>query len=158
VGPDPGLSASARSLGGRSFEKGRVMTNDRYFAKEGGAAAEGQGSIVQWDALDQIEATPGLNFQPILGQNLMVNFVSFEPNTEAPTHWHDEEQISFVIDGEMEFEVGDQKKVVRRGEAIVIPPNVPHAARTYDHTCLEVDVFNPPRRGLLELMGLEGKD
>ena len=43
-------------------------------------------------------------------------------------------------------------RTVRPGEAIVIPPNVPHAARTHDGTCLEMDVFHPPRRGLLEAM------
>jgi hypothetical protein len=31
----------------------------------------------------------------------------------------------------------------------VIPPNVPHAARTYDSTRFEVDVFHPPRQGVL---------
>ncbi len=88
----------------------------------------------------------------MVGEKVMVNFVRFAPNTVAPLHWHDEEQISFVIDGEMEFEVGGEKRVVRRGEAIVIPPNVPHGARTYEGTCLEVDVFHPPRRGVLEAM------
>ncbi len=34
----------------------------------------------------------------------MLNFVSFEPNTEAPMHVHEEEQIVLVIDGEFEFE------------------------------------------------------
>ena len=133
------------------------MTNDQYFAKEGGVAPEGEGSFFKWDAQDPIEVTPGLRFQPILGTNLMANFVTFEPNTEAPLHWHDEEQISLVIEGEFEFEVGGQKKVVRRGEAVLIPPNVPHAARTFDSTCLEIDIFNPPRQGLLDLMGL-GKE
>src|SRR5205823_12985959 len=45
------------------------------------------------------------------------------------------------------------ERIVRRGEAVVIPPNVPHGARTHDTTCLEVDVFHPPPRGLLEAMG-----
>jgi unsaturated pyranuronate lyase len=128
------------------------MTNDSYFAKEEGARPEGEGSFFKWDAQDPIEVVPGLRFQPILGGNLMANFVHFDPHTEAPTHWHDEEQISIVLEGEFEFEVGDQKKIVRRGEAILIPPNVPHSARTYESTCLEMDIFNPPRQGLLDLM------
>jgi quercetin dioxygenase-like cupin family protein len=90
----------------------------------------------------------------VLGEKLMVNFVHFAPNTVAPLHWHAEEQITFVVDGEFEFEVAGDKRVVRKGEAVVIPPNVPHGARTYDTPCLEVDVFHPPRRGLLESMGL----
>jgi quercetin dioxygenase-like cupin family protein len=126
----------------------------RYFGGDATTQATG-GSFVRWDAIDKIEMVPGLNFQPVLGGNVMVNFVSFDPHTEAPLHWHDEEQISFVVDGEFEFEVGGEKRLVRKGEAIVIPPNVPHAARTFDSPCLEVDVFHPPRRGVLEAMGLD---
>jgi quercetin dioxygenase-like cupin family protein len=125
---------------------------DNYFAKNESAQGTGRGTFVAWDAIEPIEMVPGLEFQPVVGGNVMVNFVRFAPHTEAPRHWHDEEQISFVLEGELEFEVGDEKRVVRRGEAIVIPPNVPHAARTDDGTCLEVDVFHPPRQGVLDAM------
>lgn len=127
---------------------------DRYFAANEQAQGTGKGTFVSWIELDPIEMVPGLNFQPVLGAQVMVNFVHFAPHTEAPLHWHDEEQITFVLDGEFEFEVAGEKRIVRRGEAITIPPNVPHAARTADSPCLEVDVFHPPRRGLLEAMGL----
>jgi quercetin dioxygenase-like cupin family protein len=127
---------------------------ERYFAGSAETQSADKGTFVRWDELDKIEMVPGLNFQPVLGDKLMVNFVHFAPHTEAPLHWHDEEQITFVLDGEFEFEVGGEKRVVRRGEAIVIPPNVPHAARTADSECLEVDVFHPPRRGVVEAMGV----
>ena len=126
---------------------------DRYFAASASAQQDGDGTFVTWAELSPIEMVQGLAFQPVLGENLMVAFVRFAPNTVAPVHWHDEEQISFVLEGEFEFEVGGEKRIVRRGEAVVVPPNVPHGARTYDGTCLEVDVFHPPRRGLLEAMG-----
>jgi quercetin dioxygenase-like cupin family protein len=126
---------------------------DRYFAGDTNARATEPGAFVKWDEISPIEMVPGLNFQPVMGRHVMVNFVRLEPNTEAPLHWHEEEQISFVIDGEFEFELDGVKQIVRRGEAIVIPPNVPHAARTYDSACFEVDVFYPPRKGLLEAMG-----
>src|SRR5919106_4309222 len=128
--------------------------SDRYFARQGEARPEGEGSFLKWDEQKPIEVVPGLTFQPVLGDQLMANFVYFEPNTEAPLHWHIEEQISFVVDGEFEFEVAGEKRLLRRGEAGVIPPNVPHAARTFDTACLEVDVFYPPRQGLLDAMGL----
>jgi quercetin dioxygenase-like cupin family protein len=131
-----------------------VTNPERYFGADAGAQAAVGGSFVRWDAIDSIEMVPGLFFQPVLGESLMVNFVRFEPHTEAPLHWHDEEQITFVLDGEFEFEVAGDKRTVRRGDAIVIPPNVPHAARTFETGCLEVDVFHPPRRGVLEAMGL----
>jgi quercetin dioxygenase-like cupin family protein len=130
-----------------------VTDPERYFAKSEAARDAGQGSWVKWDDLDPIEMVPGLRFQPVVGDRVMANFVHFDPHTEAPLHWHEEEQISFVLDGELEFEVGGETRTLRRGESVVIPPNVPHAARTYDGSCLEVDVFHPPRRGVLEAMG-----
>lgn len=135
------------------------MSKDaRYFAQETGTTPAGEGSFFKWDDQEPIQILPGLRFQPILGDRLMANFVSFDPNVIAPVHWHDEEQMSIVLHGEFEFEVGGQKKLVKRGDAILIPPNVPHGARTYDSTCVELDIFNPPRHGLLELMGLIGPD
>ena len=125
---------------------------ERYFAGNLDAQGAGKGTFVTWDALDPIELVPGLRFHPVVGDGLMANFVYFEPHTEAPLHWHDEEQISFVVDGEFEFEVAGEKRVLRRGEAVVIPPNVPHAARTYESSCFEVDVFHPPRQGVLDMM------
>jgi len=95
---------------------------------------------------------PGLTFQPVLGERLMVNFVTFEPHTEAPVHWHDEEQITYVMDGEFEFEVAGEVRTLRRGDAVVIPPNVPHGARTRESGCVEIDVFHPPRQGVLDAM------
>jgi quercetin dioxygenase-like cupin family protein len=131
------------------------MTDPRpYFGADAGAQEGGSGSFVQWEELDPIEMVPGLFFQPVVGDRVMANFVRFEPHTEAPLHWHEEEQISFVVDGELEFEVAGETRVLTRGQAVVIPPNVPHAARTHDGPCLEVDVFHPPRRGVLEAMGL----
>lgn len=130
-----------------------MIDPDRYFAANESAQQAGGGTFVTWDELSPIEMVPGLSFQPVLGEKVMAAFVRFAPNTVAPVHWHDEEQITIVLEGELEFEVGGVKRVVRFGEAVVIPPNVPHGARTYESTCLEVDVFHPPRRGLLEAMG-----
>ena len=127
---------------------------DRYFAGDAGTRAEAQGTWVRWDELDPLVMVPGLTFQPVVGDKLMANFVTFEPHTEAPVHWHDEEQISIVIDGEFEFEVAGETRLMRRGDAVVIPPNVPHGARTHESSCFELDVFHPPRRGVLEAMGL----
>ena len=129
------------------------MTNSpRYFGADAGAQGEGSGTLVRWDELDPFEMVPGLFFQPVVGDRVMANFVRFEPHTEAPLHWHEEEQISFVLEGELEFEVAGETWMLTRGQAVVIPPNVPHGARTHDGPCLEVDVFHPPRRALLETM------
>jgi quercetin dioxygenase-like cupin family protein len=131
-----------------------MSSGERYFVQDTTTQQQGEGNWTTWKELDPLQVVPGLNFRPVLGESVMVNFVRFERNTVAPLHWHDEEQISFVIEGEFEFQVGDETRVLRPGDAVVIPPNVPHGARTHDQTCLEVDVFHPPRKSLLEAMGL----
>jgi quercetin dioxygenase-like cupin family protein len=135
-----------------------VSEPERYFATAAGEQEHGKGTWVRWDELASLELVPGLGFQPVVGEQLMVNFVRFEPHTEAPVHWHEEEQISYVIDGELEFEVAGEQRLLRRGDAVVIPPNVPHGARTHDGSCLEVDVFHPPRRALLESLARDEPD
>lgn len=131
-----------------------MLDSERYFAAEEPSKQHGEGKWVTWSSIEPIEMLEGLNFQPVLGDKVMVNFVALDPHTVAPMHWHEEEQITFVIDGEFEFTVGEETKLMKRGDSVVIPPNVPHGARTLDSSCLEVDVFHPPRRGLLEAMGL----
>jgi quercetin dioxygenase-like cupin family protein len=86
----------------------------------------------------------------VLGENTMLNFVTFAEHTEAPRHVHVEEQIVLVIDGEFDFEIDGDVRTMRAGDVAVVPPWVPHGARTHDTTCVEVDVFNPPRETLLE--------
>jgi len=131
---------------------------DTYFARAEGTPTSKGRFITVADDTPAVEMVKGLVFNPVVGDSVMANFVRFEPHTEAPVHWHDEEQISYVIDGELEFEVAGEQRLLRRGEAVVIPPNVPHGARTHDGSCLEVDVFHPPRRALLETLGRDEPD
>lgn len=95
---------------------------------------------------------PGLVLRPVFGRNLTLSFVSMEPNSVAPVHQHPQEQIGTVIEGSYEFELDGVKRVVRRGDVYVVPPNVPHGAVTLDEGCLVLDVFSPPREAFAELM------
>jgi quercetin dioxygenase-like cupin family protein len=130
-----------------------VSESRPYFADDEATQSSNHGSWVKWSEVEPLDFVPGLRFQPVLGDQLMVNFVRFEPNSEAALHWHDEEQIAFVLEGELEFTVAGETHTMRRGDAVVIPPNVAHSARTHDAGCLQVDVFHPPRRGILDAMG-----
>jgi len=126
-----------------------------YFALDAEFTSAGVGRYVDYDDGDQVtpvEFVPGLEFRPVAGDGTMTNFVRYQPNTEAPRHAHEEEQITFVIDGEFEFDLDGDVRTMRRGMAVVVPPGVPHGARTFDTTCFEVDVFTPPRKVLLEAM------
>ena len=99
---------------------------------------------------------PGLVFRPVLGQGVLVMAVAFDPHAEAPRHAHEEEQVTVVVEGELEFEIAGETRLLRPGMVAVIPPRVPHAARTHDVACLEYDTFHPPRQALLDLAAAGG--
>jgi quercetin dioxygenase-like cupin family protein len=114
-------------------------------------ATPDRGRYVDVEAIDAVEFTEGLGFRPVLGERLLVNFVRFEPHTTAPVHTHEEEQVSIMVEGELEFDLDGDVRTLRPGSAVVIPPHVPHGARTLDSTCFEIDVFSPPRRALIDV-------
>lgn len=122
-----------------------------YFTLDESLERAGDGRFLELDGIDPVEFVPGLVFRPVLGGRVMVNWVHFDPGTEAPKHAHEEEQITFVIEGEFEFDLDGDVRVMKPGMVAVIPPGVPHGARTHDSSCLEIDVFVPPRKALLEL-------
>ena len=122
-----------------------------HFTTEAQGERGGVGRYVNVDALDPVEFLPGLGFRPVLGQRALVNFVSFQPGTEAPRHVHEEEQIVIVLDGEFTFDLDGDVRTMRRGDVAVVPSWVPHGAWTTDSHCLEIDVFTPPRQSLLTL-------
>lgn len=120
-----------------------------HFTTEGAGEPTTPGRFVEVASVSPVEFVPGLEFRPVLGQQTMVNFVQFAPHTEAPHHVHIEEQIVIVLEGEFEFELDGETRTMRPGDVAVVPPWVPHGAHTNESTCLEVDVFNPPRETLL---------
>lgn len=121
-----------------------------HFSTEAGGTPTAQGRYVEVAEVEPVEFVPGLEFRPVLGENTLTNFVRFEPHTEAPVHVHEEEQIVIVLEGEFEFSIDGDVRTMRPGDVAVIPPWVPHGARTLDTRCTEVDVFTPPRRSLLQ--------
>lgn len=127
-----------------------MTTADQHFSTDATGSPEAEGRFVAVSGVHPVELVPGLEFRPVLGERTMVNFVRFAPHTEAPRHVHEEEQIVIVLEGEFDFDLDGDVRTVRPGDVVVVPPWVPHGARTEDSACLEVDVFNPPRKTLLD--------
>jgi quercetin dioxygenase-like cupin family protein len=126
---------------------------DQYFTQPGsGRAPTAAGRFVDLAKdVDPVAFVPGLEFRHVLGESTMLMSVHFNPHTEAPVHAHDEEQITLVVEGELEFEIDGKVRQLSPGMVAVVPANVPHGARTRENSCQEYDVFNPPRKALLDL-------
>ncbi len=62
--------------------------------------------------------------------------------TKSLLHVHNNEWISYIIEGEGIFWVGDQQFEFEEGDAIFVPPNVPHKWKNTGNKTLKMVVFN----------------
>ncbi len=83
------------------------------------------------------------------GGALMASEMHFAPGGVGAMHEHPHEQIIYVLDGELDFTMGDETFRVRKGDSLYAPPNVRHGcvAVTDSHV---LDVFSPQREDFLK--------
>ena len=101
----------------------------------------------RWDDLPRERVTDLLHRRLICGERLMLAQVSLLKGCVVPAHSHENEQLTYVLDGALHFwlgEDGSEEVLVRRGEVLVLPPNVRHKGEALEDT-LVIDVFSPPR-------------
>jgi quercetin dioxygenase-like cupin family protein len=70
----------------------------------------------------------------------------------VPQHSHHNEQLTYIVSGALHFHIGADRArevIVRAGEVLHLPSNVPHEARALEDT-LDVDIFSPPRQDWLD--------
>ena len=81
----------------------------------------------------------------------MLAHVYLKKGCVVPRHSHENEQLTYVLEGALHFWLGEDESeevVVRAGEVLTIPSNLPHKALALEDT-LDVDVFSPPRQDWL---------
>ncbi len=85
----------------------------------------------------------------VTGEKVMVAKLWLFKDCVVPLHHHEAEQISIVFEGELKFEMEGREVIVRAGEVLVIPTNVPHSALAMEDT-VGIDVFSPIRHDWLD--------
>jgi quercetin dioxygenase-like cupin family protein len=95
------------------------------------------------------EISEGITLRAVAGNKTMITFVEFQPHAVLPKHRHSHEQITFVLAGELEFELDGKKKLLKQGEGAVIPPHAEHGARVLNHPASVLDAWYPIREDYL---------
>ena len=80
----------------------------------------------------------------ISGDKAMVAQVFLKKGAVVPEHHHESEQITYILEGALKFQIEGKEIVVRKGEVLSIPSNVPHRAVALEDT-LDLDIFSPIR-------------
>jgi quercetin dioxygenase-like cupin family protein len=104
-----------------------------------------------WEQMPKEQVSPMLDRRLITGERFMLAHVYLKKGCIVPKHSHDNEQITYIVEGELKFWIGeDEGQVVhvKAGEVLHIPPHVLHKAEALEDT-LDVDIFDPPREDWL---------
>lgn len=106
----------------------------------------------RWDALPVETVTTALGRKLVTGDRIMLAQVFLDRGCVVPRHSHENEQMTYILDGALRFWIGEdeaEELVVRAGEVLHIPSGVPHKAEALEDT-LDLDVFSPPRQDWLD--------
>jgi quercetin dioxygenase-like cupin family protein len=87
---------------------------------------------------------PLLERQFVSGEKSMLARLLLRAGCVVPLHSHENEQITYILEGALKFSLPGKEVTVHAGEILVIPANVPHSAEALQDT-IDLDVFCPPR-------------
>lgn len=97
---------------------------------------------------------PGLETRILTGlhgEKMMMVLNSTLPGHSVPLHEHPHEQIGIVYAGKALLRIGDEERVVEKGDFYRIPANVPHSDTCIgDEPFVMLDIFHPVREDFIE--------
>lgn len=98
----------------------------------------------RWQDVEVEKLTPLFERQLVVGAKMMLSRIVLRKGFVVPLHHHENEQISYILEGALKFWIDGREIVVGAGEVLCIPPNMPHKAEALEDT-LDLDIFVPPR-------------
>jgi len=100
--------------------------------------------LYKWDEVAEEELNPRIKRKMIHTATMTVSRLSLLTGAAVPTHSHINEQISSVESGTLRFVLPSGEVIVRAGESLCIPANLPHSVECLED-CVVVDIFSPVR-------------
>ena len=108
--------------------------------------------LFRWEEMPREPITDEIDRRMVIGERSMLAHIYLQKGSVVPRHSHDNEQFTYVLDGALRFWIGEdegEEIVVRTGEVLHIPSNVPHKAEALEDT-VDLDVFTPVRQDWLD--------
>ena len=88
---------------------------------------------------------PGVTARTFWGDKMLIAIVDFAADAVVPPHHHPHEQVGTVIEGELEFTVGGETRMLKAGDVYVIPGDVEHTVTAGSGGGKAMDIFAPVR-------------
>jgi quercetin dioxygenase-like cupin family protein len=103
---------------------------------------------IAWKNVQREKLNDLIDREMVNGEKLMMARVLMKKGAHVPLHHHHNEQLTYILEGALKFAIDGKEIVVRAGEVLCIPSNMPHEAWALEET-VDLDVFTPPREDWL---------
>ena len=107
-------------------------------------SAEIKPKYIAWKNVEREQLNPLIDREMVVGGKIMLARVLMKKGAHVPEHHHHNEQVTYILEGALKFAIDGKEIVVRAGEVLCIPSNMPHEAWALEDT-VDLDVFDPPR-------------
>jgi quercetin dioxygenase-like cupin family protein len=107
-----------------------------------------QFKYLPWKQVEREALNDKIDREMIVGDKVMLARVFLRKGAHVPQHHHYNEQVTYILEGTLKFAIDGQEVVVKAGEVLCIPADMPHEAWALEDT-LDLDVFTPPREDWL---------
>jgi quercetin dioxygenase-like cupin family protein len=98
-----------------------------------------------WDKIKTDKLSDIISRQMVSGEDATLARVLISQGALVPRHFHRSEQYTMILSGALKFNFdGGETTIVRAGEILVIPANMPHEAIALEDT-VDIDFFAPRR-------------
>ena len=91
----------------------------------------------------EIDSVSGSAYWAIKGKNVQFTWFDVPANTNFPTHKHESEQITYVLEGELFFKSETSSYKLSAGDCILIPGNIEHEVWTENISVRAIDAWSP---------------
>jgi len=100
--------------------------------------------LFSWETVEKEVLNPKMWRKVISGEKVMLAQVFIAKDGVVPVHRHESEQLSYALEGALKLELEGKEVVLRRGDVLCVPSNVPHRAVALEDY-FGLDLFSPIR-------------
>ena len=100
--------------------------------------------LYNWSAVEEETLNPLISRRVIHTERMTICRIRLKTGAVVPMHSHENEQVTMLESGSLKFIFPEEQKILRAGDALPIPPRLPHRVEALEDS-VAVDLFSPAR-------------
>jgi quercetin dioxygenase-like cupin family protein len=101
--------------------------------------------IYTWDKIKEDVMNPLAGRKALHGKMITLARFRFDKGNKVAMHHHPNDQITTVASGSVRMTCGSEEFVMKAGDMVLVPPDVPHGNEALEDTVI-IEIFSPVRQ------------